>query len=62
MWAWYQNNINTFVYYMLLILATKCIFIGGEFNFIHWIKYGKDYVNWYYNREEYLDYKKQINK
>lgn len=39
--------------YIITIIAFKAIFIGSDFNFIAWIKYGKKYTDWYNARETF---------
>ena len=46
------QNIAMFV---LLLVLIKSMFIGSDFNFVNWIKYGKEYTNWYFakRRQEF---------
>jgi hypothetical protein len=35
---------------VIVMVAMKAIFIGSEFNFYYWLKYGRKYTTWYNNR------------
>ena len=39
--------IDKVFYAMLVITWLKSITIGSTFNFWLWLKYGRDYFNWY---------------
>lgn len=43
-------NIDPIFHSILLLVFLKSIFIGSEFSFYYWIKYGKKYTNWYSKR------------
>lgn len=49
-------EINSFLYIILIIVFWKSIILGSNFNFYYFIKYGKKYSNWYFNRETFNDY------
>jgi len=36
---------------ILALVALKAITIGSDFNFWYWIKWGKIYTEWYFNKE-----------
>lgn len=39
----------------LLLAFIKSVVVGSEFSFWKWIKYGKLYTHWYFNRPEFED-------
>jgi len=50
------------MYHLILDLAmfsvlVKAITIGSDFNFYHWIRYGKEYTKWYNrtSRPKFMD-------
>jgi len=38
---------------VMTLVVLKSIFLGFDFDFITWIKYGKRYTKWYYNRPKF---------
>ena len=49
-------------FYMLLLLAAKCLLFGSDFSFFDWRKYGKEYWNWYWTRENFKSKNVEGNK
>jgi hypothetical protein len=41
------------VFSSMSLLVLKALFIGSDFSFVNWYKYGKKYTDWYFNREEF---------
>lgn len=56
MLQWYWDNFYQIWFWIFLVLSFKVAFIGGEFNIIYYIKYGKKYSKWYNNRESFIEY------
>lgn len=44
-----------------LILAIKVMIIG-EFNVFAWIRYGREYRDWFFSRETFGEYRERIGK
>jgi len=36
------------------LVALKACIVGSEFSFYYWFRYGNKYIEWYFNREEYI--------
>jgi hypothetical protein len=47
------NYIFMVTFYVYLITLAKALTIGSEFNFYLWIRYGKKYMSWYFNRPNF---------
>lgn len=35
------------------LLALKSMLVGSEFSFYKWVKYGRRYTTWYFNRSDF---------
>jgi len=46
---------------LLFIIALKALFVGSDFNLYFWLKYGTEYLNWYFSRPSFEDYLKDKN-
>ena len=44
------------LYTCFALCYLKTITVGSEFNFAHWIKYGRAYTKWYFNRVDWTEY------
>ena len=44
-------EVDLMFYILLLLLFIKSIFLGGSFSIHLWIKYGKEYADWFYSRD-----------
>jgi len=42
-----------FILIVLCLSALKSFFIGSDFSFYLWYKYGKNYIKWYGSRQEF---------
>lgn len=49
-------EVDLITYILLWLVLLKNILIGGSFSIHLWMKYGKDYSNWFYS----LDYEKTL--
>jgi len=51
-------QLTDIVIILFIIGMIKGIAVGSEFNFIHWIRYGKLYMRWYKNhRQTFKEFK-----
>ena len=41
---------------LINLIALKSLTVGSDYSFYHRFKYGKEYANWYKNRETFKDY------
>lgn len=41
------------IYFMLVLVFLKSVFIGSEFSFYNWFKHGLLYIHWYNNRQTF---------
>jgi len=41
------------------ITTIKTIFIGGDYSIFYRFKYGDKYINWYHQRETFIEYLKR---
>ena len=48
-------------FYTFIFLILKSIIIGSDFSFYWWIKDGKKYTNWYFNRPDYDSVQQQLS-
>lgn len=53
-----MERLSTIFYIIISIVTLKAIIIGSDFNFCDFIKYGKIYSKWYFDRETFKDYLK----
>ncbi len=49
--------LNILYVFLLSLLVFKCLTVGSDFSIITWFKFRKEYENWYFNRETFIDYK-----
>lgn len=47
---------------MLIVIVAKSFIWGSEYNFHYRLKYGKEYRDWYYNRQTFNEYLESKNK
>ena len=50
------------VYGMFLLIWTKSITVGSEFNFTLWYRFRKVYREWYFNKREPETFKEYIRR
>lgn len=48
-----STALKDLVYVFIWFIAAKAICLGSDFSFINWIRYGKKYTSWYWNRPEF---------
>jgi len=53
--------LQTFFITLAVGIIAKSLLIGSEFSFYDWIKYGKTYSKWYFNRETFSQFIKRKN-
>lgn len=41
---------------VIILVFIKSLFVGSEFIFYYWFKYGKLYTSWYFNRETFEEF------
>lgn len=46
----------------IVLVCIKAIFIGSDFSIRTWLKYGKEYSDWYDNRPEFVPREKKEQK
>ncbi len=41
---------------VIILVFIKSLLIGNEFSFYYWLKHGKVYDGWYFNRETFKEF------
>ncbi len=45
---------------ILSVISVKAVTIGSEFSFYNWVKYGKIYSGWYFDRQTFKEHLKDF--
>ena len=48
-----EGVVNLFLLPLLLSLLVKSILVGSDFSIYEWLKHGKTYTGWYFNRKKF---------